>query len=293
MEHKFNLLDMTIMPDNGSAIALNDKLLIMDSLHSHDVVLDMPGFIDRFPMKLATSCLVVVVSGRVNFSVNFSDLEATANTCLFIAEGTIVEKAVFDAQARVILLSFNQRNMPALAQLSVNRLLNVQAKLLHLQGEHITMLCEVYRILRTTLIEPAFANNRDETAASCLNLMASIIGQGFDKQPQLEAKPSRQDEIVARFLECVHENYREHRELSFYADKLRLSLKYMSHVIHGQTRRHPSQWIKDYVILDAKTMLRSGHYTVQQVAEELHFPNQSFFGKYFKEAVGVSPKKWK
>jgi AraC-like DNA-binding protein len=103
---------------------------------------------------------------------------------------------------------------------------------------------------------------------------------------------SRRDEIVARFLCCVQENYREHRDLGFYADLLGLSLKYMSHVIFEQTGRHPSQWIKDYVILDAKTMLRSGRYTVQQVAEELNFPNQSFFGKYFKEAIGMSPKKW-
>ena len=67
----------------------------------------------------------------------------------------------------------------------------------------------------------------------------------------------------------------------------------MSQVIYGQTGRHPAEWIRDYVILDAKTMLRSGRYSVRKVAEELHFPNQSFFGKYFKEAVGVSPKKWK
>jgi AraC-like DNA-binding protein len=67
----------------------------------------------------------------------------------------------------------------------------------------------------------------------------------------------------------------------------------MSHVIYEKTGRHPSKWIKDYVILEAKTMLRSGNYSIQQIADELHFPNQSFFGKYFKEAVGVSPKKWK
>ncbi len=81
--------------------------------------------------------------------------------------------------------------------------------------------------------------------------------------------------------------------MRIYATQLGLSLKYMSHVIYEKTGRHPSKWIKDYVILEAKTMLRSGNYSIQQIADELHFPNQSFFGKYFKEAVGVSPKKWK
>lgn len=292
MKQEFNVLDMTLMPDNGTAIALEDKLLIMDSLDS-PVVDDLHGFIDLFPMKLAKSCLLVVVSGCVQLSVNFSDIVATDNTCLLFPEGTIVEKAVFDAHARVILLSFGHLNTSSMAQYDLHRLSAIQARTLHLQEEHVNMLQEVYRLLRTIMTDDAFAYNRMDTAAHCVNLMASILGQGLDEQSQLDAKPSRQDEIVSRFLECVHENYREHRELGFYAEKLRLSLKYMSHVIHGQTGRHPSQWIKDYVILDAKTMLRSGRYSVQQVADELHFPNQSFFGKYFKEAVGVSPKKWK
>lgn len=39
-------------------------------------------------------------------------------------------------------------------------------------------------------------------------------------------------------------------------------------------------------------MLRTGNYTVQQVSDALHFPNSSFFGKYFKAAVGCSPRRY-
>ena len=49
----------------------------------------------------------------------------------------------------------------------------------------------------------------------------------------------------------------------------------------------------NWIIKDAKTMLKSGNYTVQEVSETLHFANQSFFGKYFKEAVGCSPMAYK
>lgn len=45
-----------------------------------------------------------------------------------------------------------------------------------------------------------------------------------------------------------------------------------------------------YVMLDAKALLKSGKYTVQQVSDMLNFPNQSFFGTYFKKESGVSPK---
>jgi AraC-like DNA-binding protein len=53
------------------------------------------------------------------------------------------------------------------------------------------------------------------------------------------------------------------------------------------------EWIERFVILEAKVMLRSSNMTIQQIADELNFPSQSFFGKYFKKSVGVSPKEYR
>ncbi len=64
-------------------------------------------------------------------------------------------------------------------------------------------------------------------------------------------------------------------------------------MIYKESGKHAKDWIRDFVIKDAKTMLKSGNYTVQEVSEILHFANQSFFGKYFKEAVGCSPIAYK
>ena len=50
------------------------------------------------------------------------------------------------------------------------------------------------------------------------------------------------------------------------------------------------QWIDAYVILEAKTLLKSGKLTIQQISEQLNFSNQSFFGKFFKRCAGMSPK---
>ena len=235
-------------------------------------------------MKLSMPHLLIVESGEVGLNVNFHDSVVKAGCCALIGANAMLERVAVSDDARVILMLFScsmttmqQQDQPVVTW--------------KLHGEHMTMLKQVYGMMRTIMLNNAFARNREESIASCLNLMGSIIGQAGNSNP--DAKPSRQDEIVARFLQCVHENYREHRDVGFYAAQMGLSLKYMSHVIYEKTGRHPTKWIKDYVILEAKTMLRSGRYSIQQIADELHFPNQSFFGKYFKEAVGVSPKKWK
>ena len=283
-EQALNLFNKSILPVNDTAVTLGDKMLIMDSLASplaHSEAQSVPG---RFPMKLSMPHLLIVESGEVGLNVNFHDSVVKAGCCALIGANAMLERVAVSDDARVILMLFScsmttmqQQDQPVVTW--------------KLHGEHMTMLKQVYGMMRTIMLNNAFARNREESIASCLNLMGSIIGQAGNSNP--DAKPSRQDEIVARFLQCVHENYREHRDVGFYAAQMGLSLKYMSHVIYEKTGRHPTKWIKDYVILEAKTMLRSGRYSIQQIADELHFPNQSFFVKYFKEAVGVSPKKWK
>ena len=100
---------------------------------------------------------------------------------------------------------------------------------------------------------------------------------------------TRQDEIFKSFVSLVHEHCASQREVSFYADKLCITPKYLSQVIHDISGHHASEWIRDYVILEAKALLKCGKYNVQQVSDLLNFANQSFFGSYFKKAVGCSP----
>ena len=292
-------MNLLMIENGGRTLTLNNTLLVTDTLDPTTGT-EMGGrverFIKRFPMKLTSTCIVIVFKGSLKFSVNFRDFVVVESTCLFISEGTIVENLVYEEGSSVIFLTFSESKLlgpsPS-SQRNIHRLYALQVVLVKLLLSHLEMMKSAYQMLRTVLSDPAFATNREATAFSCLALMANIIMQVSESEHELATKPSRRDEIVARFLSYVADNYRDHRELSFYAGKLCISLKYMSHVIYAETGRHPSQWIKDYVILDAKTMLRSGRYTVQQVSKELNFPNQSFFGKYFKEAVGVSPKKWK
>jgi len=45
--------------------------------------------------------------------------------------------------------------------------------------------------------------------------------------------------------------------------------------------------------LESKALLKSTNKTVEQISDELNFPSQSFFGKYFKRVTGMSPKEYK
>jgi AraC-like DNA-binding protein len=106
-------------------------------------------------------------------------------------------------------------------------------------------------------------------------------------------KPSRQVLLIEKFTIFVRENYRTQRKTAFYADKLCLTPKYLSETVKSATGKSVSGWIDDYVILETKALLKSTNMTIQQISEELNFPSQSFFGKYFKRNVGMSPKEYR
>jgi AraC-like DNA-binding protein len=102
-----------------------------------------------------------------------------------------------------------------------------------------------------------------------------------------------QQELCERFITLVSENYKEKREIGYYADKLCVSNKYLSSLLKQETGLTALQWIEKYVVLYAKSCLSSTSMTVQQISYELFFPSQSVFGKYFKRVEGISPKQYR
>ncbi|WP_368125576.1 helix-turn-helix domain-containing protein, partial [Bacteroides stercoris] len=104
---------------------------------------------------------------------------------------------------------------------------------------------------------------------------------------------SRKEDLFERFIRYVYEFYKEERSVSFYADKMFLTPKHLSTVVKEVSGKTAGDWIDSLVILEAKAMLKSSEQSIQEIADELHFANQSFFGKYFKHHTGFSPKEYR
>ena len=100
---------------------------------------------------------------------------------------------------------------------------------------------------------------------------------------------SRNEEYFNQFMKELARHYMQHRSVGFYAAQLHLTPKYLTTIIRKTTGRTASDWIDDYVVLEAKNLLKYSTMSIQEVAYYLSFPNQSFFGKYFKEHTGLTP----
>ncbi|MDR3217915.1 MAG: helix-turn-helix domain-containing protein, partial [Dysgonamonadaceae bacterium] len=131
--------------------------------------------------------------------------------------------------------------------------------------------------------------------------MVRLLSQAFfygindvDQLRQGNAAPTnKKDELFNSFYRLVLQHYKDSREVGFYADKLCVAPKYLSAAIKETTGKSAFEWITDYVLLEAKSLLKSTNMTIQQISDELNFANQSFFGKYFKRLAGMSPKSYR
>ena len=122
--------------------------------------------------------------------------------------------------------------------------------------------------------------------------LIQIISRQMPTVEPVERSRSRRSAYVHDFIELVHAHHRRERSVSFYADKLFISPKYLSLIIKESLGRTADEIIDEYVILEAKNMLRFSDRNIQQVSYDLNFPNQSSFGKYFKHLVGMSPSEY-
>ena len=108
-----------------------------------------------------------------------------------------------------------------------------------------------------------------------------VIQTAINPRPTTLSSSNRGEELLHKFKVLVSHNARRERKVSFYADKLCVTPKYLSKVIKDLSGKSGPQWIDEFVILSAKNMLRHSDISIKEIANYLNFPSQSFFFRFF------------
>lgn len=131
------------------------------------------------------------------------------------------------------------------------------------------------------------------------NRLQNILLDSYDKllrfaPPQsLPETTTRQTELFHRFAALVQEHCTHRREVSFYADRLCISTRYLSTIVRNVVHYSAKDIIDHAVTLEIKMLLQSTDLTMQEIADRLRFPDQSYMGRYFKKHAGVTPSEFR
>lgn len=130
------------------------------------------------------------------------------------------------------------------------------------------------------------------------NRLQNVLLEIYDKiQRSLKLQPgpssSHKLELFNKFIALVHDHAPFERDLSFYADKLCFSTRYLSAITRAVADASAKEIIDRLVVLQIKVQLQSTDKSIQEIADELNFHDQSYLGHYFKKHTGESPSAYR
>ncbi len=104
---------------------------------------------------------------------------------------------------------------------------------------------------------------------------------------------SRKENLVKNYKLLLQKQFRMNRNVQAYADQLNITPKYLTETVKEITGKTAGELIDSYVMLEAKLLLDDPLLSIAQISDELNFSDQSFFGKFFKRHMGISPKEYR
>lgn len=253
----------------------------------------------RHPMRMEGLSIVLSLRGQVTVDMDTSTVTVEPNTLLCLTKGKVLslrEISTEDYEACVFIVS--DAFLESL-NFDVNVISSVtfdpdRLPVLPMSQGDMELLRRYFDLMRYNTVEnadPVFVKgiSRNLFAAAVYQVLQLVNKYEGEREPEQTENVSRSHHYVREFMRLVQAHHRYHRCVSYYAEKLFLSPKYLSHIIKKATSRSAAEWIDHFVILEAKNLLRYSGKNIQQVAYELNFTNQSSFGKYFKHLTGMSP----
>lgn len=156
---------------------------------------------------------------------------------------------------------------------------------------------EIKRILKyTELIHSALCENESPfTESELMHLCQGLIGacHKFYNLHDTAIRNNRLEQITNEFIKLVSQNCNKERKMSFYADRLCITPKYLSSVISTMTGKNASKWIEEFTIMNAKAMLSSTRLTINEISDQMNFLATSDFSKYFRKYTNMSPNEFR
>ena len=155
-----------------------------------------------------------------------------------------------------------------------------------------------YFNLAKKVVSAPFTNKKEIISSlltSLTYLSTDVWAQQVDeaRKNTENERTARLNQVFERFIALVNEYHCSERGMAFYADKLCLTPKYLSKLIKQASGKSAPEWIDNFVILEAKNLLKYTNLAIKEIVFQLHFPNQSVFYKFFKAHTGMTPSEYR
>lgn len=255
-------------------------------------------------IRLNLFVIVACIEGEIQLNINKKNYQLQAGEAFVCLPTMIMSNMQFSPQHKVSLIGFSTKFL----QQTVKREKAAEKALYYLYKNPVfaqsseektkdNQIFNLYYQLIMDKIDDSSHRYRQEILgylfSALFHEMLAGIQKHFNETEEIGTEATRSKQIFRLFMEKLATDGGIHRSVSYYADRLCYSAKYVSAAIKEVSGHTPTEWINEYAIEQIKYQLKHSEKSIKEIAEMFNFPNQSFFGKYVKAHIGMSPAQYR
>lgn len=273
----------------GNADALSNCLALTDQISDAHTTQE--------PTRLNFILMALCLKGQAKYNIDTKEQTVKAGDLLFISERHIVDNysasADFECLCIMVSTEFYHGFVQSVQNVSSLLLFSMNNPVVALTPSEVQVFSNYFHTIREKITNTGHHYRENLVKALLLAMFYDMSNVIYRVEQQGKKPQMRVDALFSQFIRLLEQNFRSIRRVSWYAEQLFITPKYLSEVVKQTSKRTPNEWIDSYVILEARVLLKTTTMSIKEIADELHFPSQSFLGKYFKEHVGVSPSEFR
>lgn len=262
-----------------------------------DISKELLSLYTNFPCRLKCEIFVLCMEGEVEASINLNRFTVHANDFVTIMPGSIFLIHKVSGHLKIYFAGFSSGYIGKanLRHSSLNTLyitigrplITLKPKGAQLLEQYLNFLINLYDFFDNV------ENRKTITPYLYDNIHAGIASMYRNNKEQNKTALPKSEQLCKDFTQLVTQSYSQTRNVAWYAEKLGITHAHLCTIVKQVTGKTCVEIISQMVIMDAKSQLKSTNLSIQEISDSLNFANMSFFGKYFKRYVGMSPLEYR
>ena len=273
----------------GNAEYMTDGLILTERISEAPI--------SQSSTRLNFILMAMCKKGKAQYSIDTRQQVVKPGDLLFVSERHVVDNYVaspdFECLCIMLTTEYYHGFVQDVKNVSSLLLFSMNNPVVPLTSKEIQVFTNYFETIREKMADTSHHYRSPLIKALLLAMFYDMSNVIYRVERQGNRKHTRAEAIFANFIRLLEENFRTQHRVSWYAEQLCITPKYLSEIVKKISLRTPNEWIDSYVILEARVLLKNTTKSIKEITDELNFPNQSFLGKYFKEHVGVSPSEYR
>lgn len=272
----------------SESVYLDDDLLLTEHINEAPMPTE--------PRKMNFIIIGLCTKGEIIYKLDAKEQVITPGDIIIVSERHVVDdyRHSPDMEGLCMMMSINffHEIIQSIRDVSSLFLFARSHPVMSLEPKEIETFKEYFYIIQQRIGDKGNHFHKDLIRTLLLAMFYDLSNIIY--RVQHKDKPRTRAEVVfQKFIRLLEDNCKVERRVGWYALQLGITPKYLSETVKAISQRTPNEWIDNYVLMELRVMLKNTTKSIKEITEELHFPNQSFMGRYFKGHEGMSPSEFR